>query len=752
MDLSDAIFSSWSIRLEPALAIFLASLLYLKGWAKLRRLVPHRFSWVQLIFFEGGLALLFLALFSPLDSFAGLLLEVHMTQHLLLMMVIPSLLLLGHPFLPLLTGLPRSFTRTAIAPILKSSFFRTIARQVTHPVFCWVAYVVVTLGWHLPALYELALRSSRWHRLEHLCFLSTGLLFWWPVIQPWPSRPRWPRWAMIPYLLLADIQNTALSAFLTFYPDVLYPTYALVPRLGDLSAVADQNIAGTIMWVPGSIIFLIPAGLIVLEILSPRNLPKSSTAIPSKPKRSMSRRRSLRPGTRLIQVLRAEIFRRSLQVILLAIALLVIADGFLGPQIGPMNLAGVLPWVHWRGLTVLALLFAGNFFCMSCPFMLVRDIGRRFFPASHAWPRVLRSKWISVALVAIYLWAYEAFNLWNSPFLTAWIVLAYFGAATLIDGWFKGASFCKYICPIGQFHFVQSLTSPTEVRVQDPEVCQTCRTFDCLRGNTTQRGCELQLFQPRKKGNLDCTFCLDCVKACPHTNVGISPSFPGRVLWKDWARSSVGRFSNRPDLAALALVLVFGAFASAAAMATPVSIAINRYSLQSGFLSRQGTLLLFFLLTLVLLPLVLVTGCTLLSKRAGMIAKPFSRVFCSFAMGLVPLGTAMWIAHNCFHLFTASHAFIPVIQRIAADLRITPGIMPAWNIRSWAVPEILDFQILLLDAGLLLALYAFWKISQRIATKPVKAFLPWAALGTSLFIVGLLILFEPMEMRGSFMP
>ncbi len=182
---------------------------------------------------------------------------------------------------------------------------------------------------------------------------------------------------MIPYLLLADIQNTGLSAFLALYNAVLYPTYGLVPRLGNLSAVADQNIAGTIMWVPGSIIFLIPAGLITLEFLSPRNLPKSLPPIP-KPKRSLPSRRTQPLRSRLIYVLRARIFRRSLQIILLVIALMVIADGFLGPQIGPMNLAGVLPWVHWRGLTVLALLLAGNLFCMSCPFMLVRDVGRRF--------------------------------------------------------------------------------------------------------------------------------------------------------------------------------------------------------------------------------------------------------------------------------------------------------------------------------------------------------------------------------------
>ena len=80
-------------------------------------------------------------------------------------------------------------------------------------------------------------------------------------------------------------------------------------------------------------------------------------------------------------ILRSKALRRGIQLIMLILAIAVLLDGFFGPQLGPMNLAGVLPWTHWRGLTVIALLFAGNLFCMVCPFMLVRDFGRRWFPA-----------------------------------------------------------------------------------------------------------------------------------------------------------------------------------------------------------------------------------------------------------------------------------------------------------------------------------------------------------------------------------
>src|SRR6266550_5849 len=124
------------------------------------------------------------------------------------------------------------------------------------------------------------------------------------------------------------------------------------------------------------------------------------------------------------------------------LALLVVIDGLLGPQMAPMNLAGVLPWTHWRGLAVLALLMAGNLFCLACPFTLPRDLSRNFVSPRYRCPRRVRSKWIAAGLLAEYLWAYEAFSLWDSPRSTAWIILGYFIMAFVIDMAFKGASFC----------------------------------------------------------------------------------------------------------------------------------------------------------------------------------------------------------------------------------------------------------------------------------------------------------------------
>ena len=125
-------------------------------------------------------------------------------------------------------------------------------------------------AWHTPRLYELALASGSWHEVEHACFFLASLIFWWPVIQPWPSHTRRPRWILVPYLLIGDLQNTVLSAILVFSDRLIYPSYGTTPRLFGFSALADQAAAGAIMWVIGSTVFLIPATVIAVQLLASR--------------------------------------------------------------------------------------------------------------------------------------------------------------------------------------------------------------------------------------------------------------------------------------------------------------------------------------------------------------------------------------------------------------------------------------------------------------------------------------------------
>ncbi len=686
-----AILTSWSLPAGVVIGLAVTVIVYVRGWRRLR-LPPSR-----LYAFIGGVVALTLAIASPVDALAGFLLSAHMVQHLLLLIVAPPLLLAGAPARALLRGLPAPLGRTALGPFLASPALARIERALERPLVGVVVLTAATWIWHTPPAYELALRSPAWHPLEHASFFGAALVFWRPVL-----RARRVGWALVPCLLLADLQNTDLSALCVVSDPVLYSSYATTPRLFGLSALDDQIAAGVIMWVPGSIAFLAPAVAVSIRLLSPPppppvRAPSSAIALP--------RRFDLLRTPIVGLFLRARHGRRLLQAACLAIAVAVVVDGLRGPRAAPMNLAGIVPWIWWRPLTVLALLAAGNLFCMACPFTLPRALARRFGRATRAWPRALRGKWLAVALLAGFFVAQERLGWWDAPRATALLVIAYFVAAFAVDSLVRGASFCKYVCPIGQFQFVTSLVSPLEVKVRLPVVCADCDTKDCIRGNPRQRGCELDLYLPRKVGNLDCTFCLDCVKACPHDNIGILAVTPG---------DAIGRLAPRTDVALLGLVVVLAAFALAGVMVS----------------APRSTLYV-------------VVGLAVASTAmvAGRVA--FGRaLFCRLALALVPLGLGMWAAHLLFHLATGWRSLGPVVER-ALGLGA-----PDWSLAcvGMAPDGLVRCELLLLDAGLLLSWYLGWRIAQAR-----RSYLPFAFFAAALWVAGVAILLSPMQMRGMMM-
>jgi cytochrome c oxidase assembly factor CtaG len=263
----EAALTSWSTPPAATLALCMLAVVYLRGWWRLQSTgVPFVPRWRAMSFIV-GLLLLWLALASPLDTFSGFVLTAHMLQHMLLMMAAPPLILMGAPLVPLVRGLPDFAAREFAGPFLNWRVSKKVGRILASPICGLVLMGVVMFAWHVPKLYELALRSAAWHETEHACFFVVALIFWWPVVQPWPSQARSPRWTMVPYLLLADVQNTALSAILIFADRVLYPSYALMPRLFG-SALGDQAAAGAMMWVVGSLAFVLPAVAVTVECLS----------------------------------------------------------------------------------------------------------------------------------------------------------------------------------------------------------------------------------------------------------------------------------------------------------------------------------------------------------------------------------------------------------------------------------------------------------------------------------------------------
>jgi cytochrome c oxidase assembly factor CtaG len=261
-------FAQGSISVPVTFALLLAATIYIRGWLRLRSTIPQMISAWQLASFMNGMFALWIVLGSPLREIHHELLSIHMVDHILLMAVAPPLILLGAPSRSFVHGFPHGFVREVLVRFLRWSTVERLGCFLSHPMFCWIVATTALIGWHVPAAFELGMRSDEWYEIEYGCFFLTGLLFWWPVVQPWPSVARWPRWSIVLYFFFATLPCDALSAFLTFCDRVVYPCYLSGTRHFSISPLQDQETAGALMWVCVTFVYLVPAVVITTQLLS----------------------------------------------------------------------------------------------------------------------------------------------------------------------------------------------------------------------------------------------------------------------------------------------------------------------------------------------------------------------------------------------------------------------------------------------------------------------------------------------------
>jgi cytochrome c oxidase assembly factor CtaG len=206
---------------------------------------------------------------SPLAAYDHSLLTVHMIKHLLLMTFAPPLILLGEP-MKVFWGMTPRLARSTLGRLRHRPLVERLARIVSSLVLCWTASAVTLIAWHVPRLFALGVGSGIGHTVEQAMFFITGLLFWWPVIQPWPSPSTGPRWSLLLYLFLATLPCDILSGFLVFSDRVAYPVYFSTPRLFGFSVLEDQQCAAALMWTCVTLVYLVPAAIISSRLLAPR--------------------------------------------------------------------------------------------------------------------------------------------------------------------------------------------------------------------------------------------------------------------------------------------------------------------------------------------------------------------------------------------------------------------------------------------------------------------------------------------------
>jgi len=258
----------WSFSVLVASALVLTAFVYLRGWFRLRPAFSRKAVIWRPLSFISGLCFLWIVVDSPASVLDHHSLTVHMINHLLLTLVVAPLFIAGAPFLPLSFGLPTRLGCAVHRSTRHNAPTQWLSGLFRHPVFCWLCAAGAVIGWHVPVVFQLAMRSHRWHDVEYASFTLAGLLFWRPVMQP---ESRWPRWCIPVYLFLATLPCDILSAFLVFCDRLVYPSYASVTGLLNLSPLQDQQCAAALMWVSVTVAYLLPAAVITIKILSPRH-------------------------------------------------------------------------------------------------------------------------------------------------------------------------------------------------------------------------------------------------------------------------------------------------------------------------------------------------------------------------------------------------------------------------------------------------------------------------------------------------
>jgi len=482
-----------------------------------------------------GVAVAWMALTGAIEAWSKYLLWVHMSQHVLLTFVAAPLIVASAPILPLWRGLPWSWQRF-LQPFIVSKRVRAAARVAFHPVTALAAYTLSTWLWHAPALYAFAAQDPGWHAVEHATFVLGSVLLWMQVVEPSPWRSPWSPLARVGIVLLADLQNTVFCGLLAFVGRPIYPLYEAGAIVAGESPLEDQRLAAGIMWVASQLVMLPAAAILLRRAFVGERRPVAASQRRRPVKRGWLASR--RPVLEWLAQLRVRTVARW---VVAAGAVAIVVDGMLGPDDAASNLAGTWPWNHWRGGMALAIVCLGNVACVACPFMAPRGLVRRFVRPQFDWPPWLRRKWLSICLIVSWFVVAECFAWWESPRATAIVIVAYFVSAALVDAFFRGASFCAWVCPLGQY---QQCLGTVAVKSERPRATLIALT----------------------------------VSARPSARLGDRPRLDLGVLW---------------------MVITAAAFVTAALMTAPAAAWISRW----GWASEHGVLALAMVLGIVVVPM-----------------------------------------------------------------------------------------------------------------------------------------------------
>ena len=415
------------------------------------------------------------------------------------------------------------------------------------------------------------------------------------------------------------------------------------------------------------------------------------------------------------------------------------------------NLATLLMWTLWWAGVIFTFILAGRLWCVMCPIGAVNEWANRWSGASRQLPRRLRTLWPATALFLLLTWADGYWGIVKSPYITAWVLLAFFAAALLMGALFARRTFCRYVCPIGGVIALYSMAAPVELRAKSARVCREDPDKCCYTGSDLGRGCPMFEFPQRMDSNAYCIYCGECLKTCDRGNLALRFRAFGKDLWAAATR--------RLDEAFLAVAMVAVAGMAAGHMVAPWHgwmDALTAYlpwgALADHARAEKLTYTLVFSASVVLVPLAVYGAGWLTWRLAGRPGKatPY-QLFVRYGYAFLPLGLAMHLAHNLPHLFLEGPLAVPVLQK-TVNL-FTPWFIgaPDFSPGPWLeLPVLQALQTLILLAALLYSLYTACRLSAAQWGAAAFSFRgPWPYLALILLftLANLYLLNLPMDAR-----
>jgi hypothetical protein len=442
------------------------------------------------------------------------------------------------------------------------------------------------------------------------------------------------------------------------------------------------------------------------------------------------------------------------QLGVVALFLLVIAAGLFGNQLPTKNIAPLLTWTIWWGGLIVLILYVGKAWCYVCPWDAISGWAeglRLWGPAKGSlslglrWPKMLRNIWMATFFFVALTWIELGFGVTMRPRATAWLALGMLGLAFVSAFVFDRKSFCRYGCLVGQVSGLYSLFAPVELRSREADVCRSCTTKSCYKGNELGDPCPTFQFAAVMDQNTYCISCMECVKTCESDNIGVN--------LRPWGEDLVSMKKPRLDEAYLALILLaltgFHGLTMTSSWGAIVDGLRARYGWSESLAFSLG------MAVIIAGPIILYAGVVWLARRAsGDSTRKYRDHFIRYAYALLPIALFYHLAHNSEHLLMEG-------QRIIALASDPFGF--EWNLfgtATWELAPLVSMttlwgiQVILVLVGHVYSLWVARDVAGLLHTNARAARasqIPMLASMIAFSVMSLWLLKQPMTMRMSWM-